>query len=201
MTIRPTQRTEFDQRTEFFFFFFFIHLGYSLNFTDVYPCHITRGIPPPGGGIVGENRSTRSKTTVRRERVGPLGSRWGPLLLVPYSDTFYFICVLFDSVLWHINCLIALHDFNFVYHRLQVLFENKWKGSGVQCGPLLVNFFPAFHHRSILLTVSLLVFTLPISWAYTFGYCLYCLLFLGIALLILVDWVKPISDFGHSSDG
>ena len=31
------------------------------------------GIPPPSGGIVGENRRTRSKTTVRSKRVGPLG--------------------------------------------------------------------------------------------------------------------------------
>ena len=62
----------------FFLFFIYIHLGYSLNFTVVYLCLITGGIPPPGGGIVGKNRSTRSKTTVRRERVGPLGSRWGP---------------------------------------------------------------------------------------------------------------------------
>ena len=34
----------------------------------------------PSGGIVGENRSTRSKTTVSSKRVSPLGSNGTPLL-------------------------------------------------------------------------------------------------------------------------
>ena len=42
-----------------FFFFFYFHLGFSLYFTVVCLCHITRGVPPPGGGIVGKKRSTR----------------------------------------------------------------------------------------------------------------------------------------------
>ena len=63
--------------------FFYIHLGYSLYFTVVCLCHITRGIPPPRSGIVGKNRSTRSKTTVRNKRVGPLGSKWGPFTWFP----------------------------------------------------------------------------------------------------------------------
>ena len=67
--------------------FFYIHLGYSFNFTDVYLCHIMWGIPPPSGGIVGKNRSTRRKTTVRSKRVGPLGSNGAPLL-GSHSDTF-----------------------------------------------------------------------------------------------------------------
>ena len=40
-------------------FFFNIHFGYSLYFTVVCLWHITRGVPPPGRGIVGKNRSTR----------------------------------------------------------------------------------------------------------------------------------------------
>ena len=36
--------------------FFNTHLGYSFYFTVVCLCHITRGIPPPNGGIVGKNR-------------------------------------------------------------------------------------------------------------------------------------------------
>ena len=38
------------------------------------------GIPLPSKGKVGKNWSTRSKTTVRSKRVGPLGSNWAPLL-------------------------------------------------------------------------------------------------------------------------
>ena len=64
----------------FFLLFFFTHLGYSLNFTVVCHCQVKGGIPPPSRGIVGDNRSTRSKTTVRRKRVGPLGSNGAPLL-------------------------------------------------------------------------------------------------------------------------
>ena len=56
----------------FYYIFFYIHLGYSFNFTVVYLCHIMGGIPPPGGGIVGKNQSTRSKTTVRSKRLDKL---------------------------------------------------------------------------------------------------------------------------------
>ena len=42
------------------------------------------GIPPPSGGIVCKNRSTRIKTTVRSKRVGPLGSRGGPFTWFPH---------------------------------------------------------------------------------------------------------------------
>ena len=56
-------------RSTFFFCFVFFntHLGYSFNFTFVYLCQIMflPTIPLPSGGIVGENRSTRRKTTVR----------------------------------------------------------------------------------------------------------------------------------------
>ena len=45
------------------------------------------GIPPPSGGIVGENRSTQSKTTVKSKRMGPLGSN-GALLLGSHSVLF-----------------------------------------------------------------------------------------------------------------
>ena len=40
--------------------FFYTHLGYSLNFTVVCHCQVMGGIPPPSGGIVGENQCTRS---------------------------------------------------------------------------------------------------------------------------------------------
>ena len=39
---------------------------------------IMGGIPPPSRGIVGKNRSTRSKTTVRSKKVFPLEVRRGP---------------------------------------------------------------------------------------------------------------------------
>ena len=38
------------------------------------------GIPPPSGGIVSENPSTRNQTTIMSKRVGPLGSNGAPLL-------------------------------------------------------------------------------------------------------------------------
>ena len=44
--------------------FFNTHLGTSLNFTVVCHCQVMGGIPPPSRGIVGKNRSARSKTTV-----------------------------------------------------------------------------------------------------------------------------------------
>ena len=50
------------------------HLGYPLNFIFVCHRHVMGGIPPPSRGIVGKNRGTWSKTTVRSKRVGPLGS-------------------------------------------------------------------------------------------------------------------------------
>ena len=46
------------------------------------------------------NRSTRSKTTVRSKRVGPLGSRWGPFTwfqLVP-TQCYLFICFYFHWI-------------------------------------------------------------------------------------------------------
>ena len=41
--------------------------------------YVYKFLSPPGG-IVGENWSTRSKTTVSSKRVGPLGSNGAPLL-------------------------------------------------------------------------------------------------------------------------
>ena len=48
------------------------------------------GIPPPSRGIVGENRSTRSKTTVRSKKVGLLESN-GPPLLGSHDVIFLFV--------------------------------------------------------------------------------------------------------------
>ena len=48
------------------------------------------GIPLPSRGIVGKNRSARSKTTVRSKKVGPLGSRSGPFTWFP--QCYLFIC-------------------------------------------------------------------------------------------------------------
>ena len=68
------------------------HLGYSLNFTVVYHCHVMGGIPPPCRGIVGKNRSTRSKTIVRRGC--PLGSRGGPFTVSHSVNFLWFYMVL-----------------------------------------------------------------------------------------------------------
>ena len=57
-------------------FFFNIHLGYSLYFTVVCLCHITRGIPPPSGGIVGKNRSARIASISFREGVRAGNTIW-----------------------------------------------------------------------------------------------------------------------------
>ena len=40
--------------------YFFTHLVYYFNFTVVYIFQIKGGIPPPSGGIVGKNQSTRN---------------------------------------------------------------------------------------------------------------------------------------------
>ena len=73
--------------------FLYTHLGYSLNFTIVCHCHVMGGILLPSRGIVGKNRSSRSKTTVRSKKVGPLGSRSGPFTWFP--QCYLFICFLY----------------------------------------------------------------------------------------------------------
>ena len=74
-------------------FLFNTHLGNSLNFTTVCHCQVMGGIPLPSRGMLGKNRSTQSKTTVRSKRVGPLGSRWGPFTWFP--ECYLFICFCF----------------------------------------------------------------------------------------------------------
>ena len=56
------------ENCNFGIFFFNSHLGYSVNFTVACHRQVVGGIPPPSGDIVGENRSTRSKTTIRSKR-------------------------------------------------------------------------------------------------------------------------------------
>ena len=77
--------------------FFFI--GYSFNFFSVFLHH--QGIPLPGRGKVGKNRSARSKTTVRSKRVGPLKSGGAPLL-GSHSDIFHWF-LSFALLSWHIK--------------------------------------------------------------------------------------------------
>ena len=60
------------------------------------------GIPPPSRGKVGKNRSTLSKTTVRSKRVGPLGSRAGPLIFSHSVKLLLF----FSERVWHIKCFV-----------------------------------------------------------------------------------------------
>ena len=85
------------------------HLGYSLNFSVVYHCHIMGGIPPPGRGIVGKNRSTRSKTTER----GQTGSLYyDPTMITFYINRIYLsqfshICALFCQQPFK-SCLASL---------------------------------------------------------------------------------------------
>ena len=68
---------------------FYTHLGYSSNFTLVCHCQVIGGTPPPSGDIVCENQSTRSKTTLRSKRVGPLGSNGDPTVLSFYWCLFH----------------------------------------------------------------------------------------------------------------
>ena len=64
----------------FFFLFLNTHLGYSLILLLFITAQIMGGIPPPSIGIVGQNQSTRSKTTVRSKREVSPCSGGGPNL-------------------------------------------------------------------------------------------------------------------------
>ena len=66
-----------------FWSFLYTHLSYAFNFTVVYLCHVMVGIPPPSEVIVGKNRSTRRKTTVRSKRVDSSRVKWGPFTWIP----------------------------------------------------------------------------------------------------------------------
>ena len=56
-------------------------------------------IPPPSGGILGKNRSTRSKTTLRSKRGGVSPKVWrGPLYLFPHSVNYF--CFIPYSIVW-----------------------------------------------------------------------------------------------------
>ena len=69
-------------------YFFNTHLGNPFDFIFVFHRHVMGGILPPSRGIVGKNRSTGNKTTVRSKRVGPLGgqSKYEMSLLPIYSQ-------------------------------------------------------------------------------------------------------------------
>ena len=64
----------------------------------------------PSGGIVGENRSTQSKTTVRSKRVGPLGSN-GVLLLGSHSVIFLLVFIFFKVLFNTFNLKILFTKF------------------------------------------------------------------------------------------
>ena len=79
-------------------FIFYTHLGYSLNFTVSFHCQVMGPIPPPSGGIVGKNWSTRSKIPVRSKRVGLPRVKWGPFTWIPQCYLLIRIYVLFTSL-------------------------------------------------------------------------------------------------------
>ena len=105
--------------------FFYLHLGYSFNFT-------TGGHTTASGGIVGKNQSTRSKTTVRSKRVGPLGSRWVPFTWFPQWYLLILLSKHFTSkslMAWKTN----LDVFLIPKHRegiYRTVCKLKWKGQG-----------------------------------------------------------------------
>ena len=79
-------------------FIFYTHLGYSLNFTVSFHCQVMGPIPPPSGGIVGKNWSTRSKIPVRSKRVGLPRVKWGPFTWIPQCYLLIRLYVLFTSL-------------------------------------------------------------------------------------------------------
>ena len=86
--------------TTFTIFFYPSGLLFKFHCCLSLPYH--GGISPLGGGIVGENRSTWSKTTVRSKRVGPLESKWGPFTWFPQWYLLLYLCAL-KFGLWHIS--------------------------------------------------------------------------------------------------
>ena len=82
----------------------YTHLRYPLNFILVCHRHVMGGIPLPSRGIVGKNRRTQSKTTVRSKRVGPLG----PLYLDPTVISFKGLTVEFNNSLSFIFLILFL---------------------------------------------------------------------------------------------
>ena len=71
--------------------FFYTHLGYPLDFIFVFHRHVMGGIPPPSRSIVGKNRSTQGKSTVRSKKEVSPRVRRGPHYLFPSVNfLFYF---------------------------------------------------------------------------------------------------------------
>ena len=84
-------------------FFYNTHLGYSLYFTVVCLCHITRGVPPPSGGIVGKNRSALNI-----------------LQVVPYVG--YAVKVFLSPALWSWILILDLSD---ILNLLSIILSDK----------------------------------------------------------------------------
>ena len=62
---------------------FYILIGYSFYGIVLFRLSpFRRGIPLPGRGIVGKNKSSRSKTTVRSKGVFPFRSAGGPTVMI-----------------------------------------------------------------------------------------------------------------------
>ena len=124
------------------------------------------GTPPPRGGIVGKNRSTRSKTTARSKtnarskRVGPLGSNGVPLL---WSHS--------DNLLCHDHS--PLKSVSWWRWWLRPISQHGWINMFL---PARVQFTFFLKYESTNFLLQALKLTSP-GW-----YCLHLLLFLFISV-------------------
>ena len=83
-----------------------------LKFYCCFHCLIMGGIPPPSRGIVGKNRSARSKTTVGSKRVCPLKVGRGPHYRFPTVLTIYVGPMWAASMYCTYTCNILPHKFH-----------------------------------------------------------------------------------------
>ena len=111
------------------------------------------GIPLHSRGIVGKNRSTRSKTTVKSLKGGvPYGQERAPLL-VSHSVNFFFV---FTERVWHIKLFYYVLLFLFSLFISECVLTNRknWKRGGVlECAPPFSLYFFIWFSSFLILSV------------------------------------------------